>query len=135
MLLAIGGIPFLMWGIFVRTVVGLHCTWAVNSIVHTWGSQRFVTRDRSTNNWPVALLSFGEGWHNNHHAHPTSSSHGLAWYEIDFNWYSIWFLKKLGLAWNVYRVELSRLPSIPALVQLDSERQASGAPSPVISAD
>jgi sn-1 stearoyl-lipid 9-desaturase len=116
-LLAIGGLPFLMWGIFLRTVVGLHCTWAVNSIAHTWGPQRFVTRDLSTNNFWIALLSFGEGWHNNHHAHPTSSSHGLAWYEIDFNWYSIWMLKKLGLARDVYRVKLSQLPSVPALTE------------------
>jgi stearoyl-CoA desaturase (delta-9 desaturase) len=134
-LLAIGGMPFLMWGIFVRTVVGLHCTWAVNSIAHTWGSQRFITRDRSTNNWWVALLSFGEGWHNNHHAHPVSSSHGLAWYEVDFNWYSIWLLKKLGLAWNVYRVELARLPVVPMLVQANRKRQASRAASSVVPAD
>jgi stearoyl-CoA desaturase (delta-9 desaturase) len=54
----------------------------------------------------VALLSFGEGWHNNHHAHPTSARHGLAWYEIDFNWYGIWTLQKLGLATDVYRTKL-----------------------------
>ena len=114
-LLAVGGMPFLMWGIFARTVFGLHCTWAVNSVGHTWGSQRFRTRDRSTNNLWVALLSFGEGWHNNHHAHPTSSRHGLAWYEVDFNWYAIWLVRQLGLASNVYRVDLSRLPAVPAL--------------------
>ena len=69
-LLAIGGLPFLLWGIFMRTVVGLHATWLVNSATHIWGSRRFSTRDMSTNNWLVALLTFGEGWHNNHHAHP-----------------------------------------------------------------
>ena len=106
-LFAIGGLPFLMWGVFLRTVVGLHATWLVNSATHSWGSRRFATRDLSTNSWWVALLTFGEGWHNNHHAHPVSARHGLKWYEIDLNWYGIWALKKLGLARHVYRVQLS----------------------------
>jgi fatty-acid desaturase len=105
-LLVIGGLPFLMWGIFVRTVLGLHATWLVNSATHMWGSRRFSTRDMSTNNWFVALLTFGEGWHNNHHAHPTSSRHGLKWYEVDMNWYGIWALKMLGLAKQVKAVKL-----------------------------
>jgi len=108
-LFAFGGLPFLMWGLFFRTVFGLHCTWLVNSATHSWGSRRFVTRDLSTNNWWVALITFGEGWHNNHHAHPVSARHGLKWYELDLNWYGIWMLKKLGLARHVYRVKLSEL--------------------------
>jgi hypothetical protein len=68
------------------------------------------TRDLSTNSWWVALLTFGEGWHNNHHAHPTvSARHGLTWYEIDMNWYGIWTLKQLGLAWDIKRVRLADL--------------------------
>ena len=59
------------------------------------------TRDLSTNSWWVALFTLGEGWHNNHHAHPVSARHGLAWYEIDINWYGIWMLQKLGLAKQV----------------------------------
>jgi fatty-acid desaturase len=78
-LLAIGGWTYVLWGIFFRTTWGLHATWLVNSATHLWGRRRFQTRDDSTNNWWVALLSFGEGWHNNHHAHPTSARHGLAW--------------------------------------------------------
>jgi sn-1 stearoyl-lipid 9-desaturase len=105
-LFAIGGLPFLFWGIFLRTVVGLHSTWLVNSATHSWGTRRFKTRDLSTNSWWVALLSWGEGWHNNHHAHPTSARHGLTWYEIDLNWYGIWTLKTLGLARDVYRTKL-----------------------------
>ncbi len=66
-----------------RVVVGLHATWLVNSATHMWGQRRFNTRDDSRNNWWVALITFGEGWHNNHHAHPTSARHGLAWYEFD----------------------------------------------------
>jgi stearoyl-CoA desaturase (delta-9 desaturase) len=100
-LLAVGGWPYVLWGIFFRTVAGLHTTWAVNSATHMWGSRRFETRDDSTNNWWVALLTFGEGWHNNHHAHPTSARHGLAWYELDLNWIGISILKMFGLAWDI----------------------------------
>jgi sn-1 stearoyl-lipid 9-desaturase len=106
-LFVVGGIPFVLWGICLRTVVGLHATWLVNSATHVWGGRRFQTHDDSTNSWWVALVSFGEGWHNNHHAHPVSAQHGLAWYEIDLNWYGIWVLSKLGLARDVYRYKLS----------------------------
>jgi stearoyl-CoA desaturase (delta-9 desaturase) len=108
-LLALGGLPFLMWGIFMRTVVGLHATWLVNSATHSWGTRRFATRDLSTNSWWVALLTFGEGWHNNHHAHPTAAQHGFKWYEVDMNWYGIWALKTLGLAWDIKRVKLAEV--------------------------
>ena len=97
-LLAIGGLPFLLWGVFFRTVIGLHATWLVNSATHLWGSRRFSTRDDSTNHFLIALLTFGEGWHNNHHAHPTSARHGLAWYEFDPSWLQIRLLKSLGIA-------------------------------------
>ena len=99
--LGLGGWRYLMWGVFLRTVVGLHATYLVNSATHMWGSRRFLTGDRSTNNFVVAILSFGEGWHNNHHAHPQSARHGLAWYEFDLNWYGITALRTLGLAWDV----------------------------------
>ena len=130
-LLAIGGVPFLLWGVFFRTVFGLHATWLVNSATHVWGSRRFHTRDDSTNSWWVALLSFGEGWHNNHHAHPVSARHGLKWYEVDFNWYGIWVLSKLGLARDIYRYRLAdtnpasaetgALPSVPVVVSAEAE--------------
>jgi fatty-acid desaturase len=100
-LLLAGGLPYVLWGVFFRTVYGLHATWLVNSATHLWGSRRFRTRDDSTNNWWVALLSWGEGWHNNHHAHPVSARHGLAWYELDMNWYGIKALQAAGLAWDV----------------------------------
>jgi stearoyl-CoA desaturase (delta-9 desaturase) len=86
------------WGIFLRTTVELHGTWLVNSAAHTWGNRRFQTRDDSTNNWWVALLTFGEGWHNNHHADPRCVRHGLAWYELDINWLCIRALHRVGLA-------------------------------------
>ena len=98
---AFGGWRFLLWGIFFRTVLGLHSTWLVNSATHMWGRQRFATHDDSKNSFWVALLTFGEGWHNNHHAHPQSARHGLAWYEIDMNWYGILVLRLVGLARDV----------------------------------
>jgi stearoyl-CoA desaturase (delta-9 desaturase) len=101
LLLTLGGLPYLLWGTFFRTTFGLHATWLVNSASHLWGSRRFQTRDDSTNNWWVALLSWGEGWHNNHHAHPVSARHGLAWYELDMNYLAIRMLAMLGLAWDI----------------------------------
>ena len=100
-LYAVGGLPLVLWGIFARVTFGLHATWLVNSATHLWGSRRFATRDDSRNNWWVALFTFGEGWHNNHHAHPTSIRHGLAWYEIDHSWILVNILKRLGLAWDL----------------------------------
>lgn len=102
LLYAIGGLPMVLWGNFVRIVFGLHATWAVNSATHMWGARRFATRDDSRNTWWVALISFGEGWHNNHHAHPTSARHGLAWYEFDPSWLLIKALKYFGLAKAVH---------------------------------
>ena len=107
---AIGGLPYLMWCVFFRTVWGLHSTWLVNSATHMWGKQRFLTGDQSKNSFWVAILSFGEGWHNNHHAYPQCARHGLRWYEIDFSWYGIWVLQKLGLAWDVKLPNLNKLP-------------------------
>jgi stearoyl-CoA desaturase (delta-9 desaturase) len=109
-LYAVGGLPFVLWGIFLRVTVGLHSTWLVNSATHMWGKRRFTTTDMSRNNWWVALLSFGEGWHNNHHANPTAARHGLAWYEIDMNWYGIRTLQLLHLAKNVKLAKITQLP-------------------------
>jgi stearoyl-CoA desaturase (delta-9 desaturase) len=106
LLWAIGGLPCLLWGMFLRVTLGLHATWMVNSLTHLWGSRRFATRDESRNNWFVAVMSFGEGWHNNHHAHPTSARHGLAWYEIDITWITIRLLETAGLAKAVRTVNL-----------------------------
>jgi fatty-acid desaturase len=102
-LLAFGGWRVMLWGVFLRVTLGLHSTWLVNSATHLWGKQRFATGEDSRNSWWVALLTFGEGWHNNHHAYPTSARHGLKWYEIDFNWMGIRLLQLLGLARRVKR--------------------------------
>lgn len=107
-LYAIGGWQFVLWGICLRIVFSWHTTWFVNSAAHVWGSRRFETRDDSRNLWWVALVAFGEGWHNNHHAHQASARHGLAWYEVDINWYGIWVMKKLGLAKDIRLVALPK---------------------------
>jgi fatty-acid desaturase len=108
-LFLIGGLSMLLWGIFLRTIAIQHITWLVNSATHKWGSRRFNTKDDSTNHWFIALLTFGEGWHNNHHAHPVSARHGMAWYEIDINWIGIQTLKFLGLATSIKETKLSEL--------------------------
>lgn len=108
-LFAFGGWPFVLWAVFFRVTFNFHSTWLVNSATHMWGRRRFATRDDSTNNWWVALLTFGEGWHNNHHAFPTAARHGLAWYEIDLNWWGIRTMQFLRLASGVKLVRLAEL--------------------------
>jgi stearoyl-CoA desaturase (delta-9 desaturase) len=99
--LVLGGLDIFLWAMCFRIVFGLHATWAVNSITHMFGSRRFAIRDDSRNTWWVALFTFGEGWHNNHHAHPTSARHGLVWWELDQSWLLIKALRFFGVARNV----------------------------------
>jgi len=108
------GIAMVLWGVMLRVTLGLHATWLVNSATHLWGSRRFETRDDSRNSWWVALLTGGEGWHNNHHAHPVSARHGLKWYEIDPNFWGIWILSKLGLAKKIQVAKYDRKNPKPA---------------------
>lgn len=91
----------LVWGMFARLVFVLHSTWFVNSASHMWGYRNYQTTDDSRNNWWVALLTYGEGWHNNHHAYPRMARHGHKWWEIDVTFITIWLMKKVGLAWDV----------------------------------
>ena len=101
LLYAMGGFPFIVWGMGVRIVWVYHITWLVNSACHVWGKQAWDTRDLSRNNWWVALLAFGEGWHNNHHAFEFSARHGLEWWQIDMTWYAVRLLQAIGLATDV----------------------------------
>ncbi|KAF7814376.1 Palmitoyl-monogalactosyldiacylglycerol delta-7 desaturase, chloroplastic [Senna tora] len=101
LLYAMGGFPFLVWGMGVRIIWVYHITWFVNSACHVWGKQAWDTKDLSRNNWWVALLAFGEGWHNNHHAFEYSARHGLEWWQLDMTWYVVRFLQALGLATEV----------------------------------
>jgi stearoyl-CoA desaturase (delta-9 desaturase) len=108
LLLVLGGWSLMFCGIFLRVVIGLHATWLVNSATHMWGRRRFNTDEDSTNSWWVALLTFGEGWHNNHHAYPRSAHHGFVWYEIDVNWWGIRTLQFFGLATRITVINKER---------------------------
>jgi sn-1 stearoyl-lipid 9-desaturase len=122
-LFAIGGLPFVVWGVFVRVVVTYHITWLVNSAAHHSGYQTYRTGDKSTNNWWVALLTWGEGWHNNHHAFPFSARHGLRWFEFDTTWITIKILRWMRIARDV------RLPR-PQLMRLAALRNESARRTP-----
>ena len=112
-LFAIGGWTMVVWGVAARVVFGWHTTWFVNSLSHIYGKRPHDTGDLSTNNWFVAILTFGEGWHNNHHMWPTSARHGTAWYQFDMNWIAIRVLEKFGWAKQI------KLPDFkPAAVEL-----------------
>jgi fatty-acid desaturase len=97
-LFALGGWSWVIWGIFVRLAVSYHTTWLVNSAAHMLGYRTYQTPDQSTNCWWVALISWGEGWHNNHHAFPFSARHGLRWFELDLTWWHVRVLAFLRLA-------------------------------------
>ena len=96
-----GAMRGLLWGGLVRLFLVHHITWSINSICHLFGRRPFASRDLSTNNVWLSILSFGEAWHNNHHAFPNSAKHGLDWWQIDVNAVIITTLKRLGLVWNV----------------------------------
>jgi stearoyl-CoA desaturase (delta-9 desaturase) len=103
-----GGWAWVVWGVAVRTVFTYHVTWLVNSASHVWGYRNFATRDDSRNNWWVALISFGEGWHNNHHAHQRSARHGMKWYEFDPTWLTLKVLEWTRIVRDVYTVQTVR---------------------------
>lgn len=103
LLYLMGGLPFVMWGVFMRIALMLHVTWFVNSATHRFGYRNFETRDDSSNVWWVALLSAGEGWHNNHHAQSNCAAHGRMWWEFDLTWQMIKALEFVGLATDVKR--------------------------------
>ncbi|HSS65317.1 MAG TPA: acyl-CoA desaturase [Gammaproteobacteria bacterium] len=104
-LLLAGGLAYFLWGFCARLVLLYHSTWLVNSACHSWGYRSFSSAP-GTNNWLVALLAFGEGWHNNHHAWPASARQGLKPWELDVSWMLITALKKLRLVWDVTLVKL-----------------------------
>lgn len=96
-----GGWSFVIWGLFVRVVTLWHSTWLINSATHLTGYRSFESDDNSRNLWWAALLTYGEGWHNNHHANPNVAKAGLKWWEIDVTWWAIVVLKRLGLAHRI----------------------------------
>ncbi len=104
-----GAISGFIWGGLARICVMHHATFSINSVCHVWGAQPYQSNDESRNNPICGIVCFGEGWHNNHHAFPTSARHGLAWWQVDIAWYLIKALEITGLAWDV------RLPSKAAM--------------------
>jgi stearoyl-CoA desaturase (delta-9 desaturase) len=108
------GAQMLVWGFFVSTVVLFHATVTINSLAHRFGRRRYATRDDSRNNWLLALLTFGEGWHNNHHHFPGAARQGVAWWELDLTWYLLRAMAALGLVWD--------LKSMPAAMR-EARRQ------------
>ena len=117
----IGGMPYLAWGFFMRSVLVLHATWLVNSATHVWGYRTHETRDNSTNLWWVAIVTYGEGWHNNHHAFQTSARHGMRWWEIDMTYWTIRAMECVGLATKV------KMPKITHAAPIVTPQQAAKA--------
>ncbi len=99
--LGTSGPQLLIWGFFLSTVALFHVSVTINSIAHRWGSRRFATGDNSRNNWLLALLTMGEGWHNNHHRYPGSARQGFRWWEVDPTYYGLRLLAALGLIWDL----------------------------------
>lgn len=97
----LGGWSFIIWGMCLRSVLLWHSTWFINSVTHMWGYRTFETNDNSRNLWWAAIVTYGEGWHNNHHAYPHVAKAGWRWWEVDVTWWAIQVLRSLGLATKV----------------------------------
>jgi len=108
-MLAFGGLPIFLWGFVVSTVMLFHGTFAINSLAHVWGTRRFDTPDDSRNNFLLAIVTLGEGWHNNHHQHMYACRQGLRWWEIDITFYGIKALQAVGIVKSVRPVKLPYL--------------------------
>ena len=98
-----------LWGGIFRIFFVHHVTWSVNSFGHIYGTQTYRTPDQSRNNFFLAMMGMGDGWHNNHHAFPRSARHGMAWWEVDFTYQVLLVLEKMGLVWNVRRIPAEQL--------------------------
>jgi stearoyl-CoA desaturase (delta-9 desaturase) len=119
-----GGLSMMAIGGCLSAVLLLHQSSAVNYFCHCRGAKRFLTRDDSRNNAIVAILTFGEGWHNNHHRFPRSARAGLYWWEIDMFYWVIWFMERAGLIWDVNRVPRSKLEKANVTYQEHISNQA-----------
>jgi len=98
------GFQLVVWGFCLSTVASLHVTLSINSLGHLFGTRRYATKDQSRNNWFLALLTLGEGWHNNHHHYPATARQGFAWWEIDITFYLLCLLEKLGIIYDLKKV-------------------------------
>jgi stearoyl-CoA desaturase (delta-9 desaturase) len=111
LLLGLGGAPALMWGFFMSTVLLWHGTFTINSLSHVFGSRRYTTTDTSRNNFWLALVTLGEGWHNNHHTYQSATNQGFFWWEIDVTYYTLKALSKVGIVWDLRKPPLELLES------------------------
>jgi stearoyl-CoA desaturase (delta-9 desaturase) len=118
--LGTNGPQMLVWGFFISTIVLFHGTCTINSLAHQIGRRRFETKDDSRNSWLLALITLGEGWHNNHHRYPGSVRQGFFWWELDLTYYGLKLLQALGIVWDLHPV--------PKHVTAPAERAAAGAP-------
>ncbi|HTK61231.1 MAG TPA: acyl-CoA desaturase [Pseudonocardia sp.] len=123
-----GAVTGFFWAGLVRVAALVHVTWSINSICHMFGGRPFAGRDRATNFWPLAVLSFGESWHNLHHADPTSARHGVGRGQIDISARVIWVFERLGLAWDVRWPTARRLDRLARLESPRSGCIAAGDP-------
>ena len=138
----LGGVDSFLWGFMFSTCLLAHCTFTINSLAHVFGSRRYATTDTSRNNFLLALITLGEGWHNNHHHYMNSANQGFFWWEIDISFYVLWALEKLGLIWDVRRPPrhvlerhlLARVGERAPLL-LTPERAGIPAPNAVVIAD
>ena len=105
--LGTNGLQLLVWGFAISTVFLYHATFTVNSLAHVWGKRRYATTDHSRNNIWIALITLGEGWHNNHHHYPGSAQQGFYWWEIDLTYYGLKILAACGLIWDLRTVPLA----------------------------
>lgn len=115
-----------LWGVFVRICVGYHCTWLVNSATHKWGYRTYETNEDSRNCWWVALLTFGEGWHNNHHADDRACRAGRKPWEIDLTYGVIKLFEKVGLVWDVIPPREERTHPCPSLGGMPRQERTAG---------
>ena len=122
--LGTSGTQLLVWGFFISTICLFHTTVFINSVAHVWGTQRYDTGDDSKNNWFLALITFGEGWHNNHHRWPTAARQGFFWWEIDVTYYILKVMSWLGIIWDLNPVP-KKLLNPQQLNTEDGQLQAS----------
>ncbi len=127
-----GGAPALFWGYFLSTTLLWHGTFVINSLCHVWGSRRFETTDTSRNNLWLALLTLGEGWHNNHHHYQSSVRQGWLWWEVDGAFYALKGLEKLGIVWKLKDVPERVLAPCSAVTRPDTPAAATGVAAAVV---
>jgi stearoyl-CoA desaturase (delta-9 desaturase) len=133
--LGTNGPQMLVWGFLLSTLLLYHVTYSVNSVAHCFGTRRFATKDDSRNNLWVALLTFGEGWHNNHHRYPPSARQGFVWWEVDITFYILFLLERLGIVWGLKPVpgyvlaEGKQHINTPVLDRVVDSRPASAKPA------